>query len=112
MKSKTEQKLDTEFERMGLRPRIYHFTTNVTPFNAITIAHCGGYSWSVMKGILISVFACETIYWRAGRILNALRRRGIYGVAICDSRDSFNRQRGRIIAKGRLLKYLKEVTKQ
>jgi hypothetical protein len=42
---------------------------------------------------------------------NLAHNRHIYGVAICDRRDQFNRQRGRIIAKGRLLKHLKLIEK-
>jgi hypothetical protein len=45
----------------------------------------------------------------ASEALKMLRKLGIYGVTICDRRDTFNRQRGRIIAKGRLLKHLKEI---
>lgn len=110
MKSKTEQKLDAEFERMGVRPRIYHFASFTPLFNAITIVDINVSSKMSMQENLTSIFACE-ILWRAGRILSASRRRGIYGIAICDRRDQFNRQRGRTIAKGRLLKHLKESEK-
>ena len=41
-------------------------------------------------------------------VMTELHGLGYHGVAICDHRDDFSRKRGRIIAKGRLLKYLKQ----
>ena len=37
MKSKVEARLDIEFEKMGVKPHVYHFTSDVLPFTAITI---------------------------------------------------------------------------
>lgn len=115
MKSKTEQKLDAEFERMGVRPRIYHFTTGVAPFNAVTIID-NEQTWEGMEKHVNDAFNCEDWrlhgYYPTTRFIQALKSQHIYGFAVCNKRDQFNRQRGRIIAKGRLLKHLKEEAKQ
>lgn len=48
---------------------------------------------------------------RATQFLQRMRKENFYGISVCDKRDTFNRQRGRIIAKGRFLKYLKKKEK-
>jgi len=113
MKNKTEKKLDEEFEQFGVKPRIYHFTEGIAPFAAITIAEdCQLSNRDSMRVVLDNVFKREYLWMRkccpATRFIRGLALMHIYGVAICDKRDQFNRQRGRIIAKGRLLKHLKE----
>ena len=107
MKSKTEKKLDDEFKEMGVKPQIYHFIENVKPFKAITILEYFSPSYtSARKKLDVARFHqyCRS---PATELLDALHRQGVFGIAICDMRDQFNRQRGRIIAKGRLLKHLK-----
>lgn len=117
MKSKIEKKLDNEFERLEVKPHIYHFTKGVAPFTAITIAEdyqpAGSKrGWNSMRGAIDNVFEREYLWMRkccpATQFIKGLALMRIYGVAICDKRDQFNRQRGRIIAKGRLLKHLKK----
>ena len=116
MKSKTEKKLDDEFEKLGVEPRIYHFGShNNAPlaiFTNITIAldpHKLFLSWAnlhkILRDVIDDVWLFDTN--RATRMIYKLAYQEIYGVAICDRRDQFNRTRGRIIAKGRLLKHLK-----
>lgn len=112
MKSKLEQKLDLEFEVMNIKPRTYHFINDVCPFNGITIVD-ERLTWeNVRRHIFTALYFNDDERWRyffpATRMVNALHARGIYGIAICDGRDSYSRQRGRIIAKGRLLKHLEE----
>jgi hypothetical protein len=117
MLNKLEQKLDRGFDALGtgVIPYIYHFRNKLFRFRAITIADPVDVLWKTMDEMVDRVFLEEKMwqvpYFPATKILTALRRRGIYGVAICDSRDQFNKQRGRIIAKGRLLKHLKEIAK-
>jgi hypothetical protein len=95
MKNKPEQKLDAELEqRLRVNIRIYHFRKDVGPYTSITIVTNSVTSKNRMREILM-----------------ILRKLEIYGVSICDRRDTFNRQRGRIIAKGRLLKHFKDMTK-
>jgi len=117
MKSKVEEKLDKEFEKLGVKPRVYHFTKGVAPFRAISIVEdCqlagNKRGWNNTRRALDNVFEREYLWMHkccpATRFIRGLALMHIYGVAICDRRDQFNRQRGRIIAKGRLLKHLKE----
>lgn len=117
MINKLEQKLDAELDALGygLTPYIYHFTKKRILFRAITIADTADVSWETMSELIDRVFLEEQMWqvphFPATKIITALRKKSIYGVAICDRRDHFNRQRGRIIAKGRLLKHLKEGVK-
>jgi len=113
MKRKIEKKLDEEFDKLGGKMRIFHFTEDVAPFSGITL--CNNWessSWDSMRETLDIVFSRELLWMTyccpATRIIQGLRLYHIYGVAICDKRDPFNRQRGRVIAKGRLLKHIKE----
>ena len=116
MKSKTEIKSDKEFEKLGVRPRVYHFTDGITPFTAITTAIAPKpphrvRTWNEIEIIVKFDIEYTTTHFRydhASELIRRLKRHDIKGVAICDKRDQFNRQRGRIIAKGRLLKHLKK----
>ena len=114
MKTKLEKKLDEELAKMDVKSHVYHFTSDVRPFTGITIVDdCGGSkrAWSNMRRAIDIVFEREYLYMQkccpATRFIQGLKLNHIYGVGICDKRDQFNRQRGRVIAKGRLLKYLK-----
>ena len=119
-----ERKLDTELKRLNVEPRIYHFTTNCDPFRGITIAVADSRSWSNIREILDTVqYALNIseyirkihnipIIERATRTLRTLRKMNIYGVAICDPSDNFNRQEGRNKAKGRLVQHLKLMEKE
>ena len=112
MKSKIEKKLDEEFEKLGIRPRIYHFR-DIPLFNAVTIAIPNNRTYEDIKNIILKTRR-PGFYVRqhAEYLLSHLGfLPDIHGVAICDIRDQFNRQRGRIIAKGRLLKHLKKGAK-
>lgn len=111
MKNTLERKLDAEFERMDVKPFIHHFI-NVPPFSAITIVSFHS-SWREIADYLRedSKNPLSFINQASYLLRNLACNRHIYGIAICDRRDMFNRQRGRIIAKGRLLKHLKEMKK-
>jgi len=110
MKKKDERIADLELKRRGINPRIYHFETRVKPFTAITIA-VEFLSWTSLRAALDDIIM-KTLpflpHEKATQLREALARRGIHGVSICDPRDEFNRQRGRTIAKGRLLEHLKQ----
>ena len=110
MKNKLENKIDEELAKINVRPRIFHYTKDVAPFTAVTIAETEGGTWTEINDILrINLcYICELPYNKATNLRVGLERYAIFGVAICDKRDQFNRQRGRVIAKGRLLKYLKK----
>lgn len=119
-----ERKLDAELKRLGVEPRIYHFTTNCDPFRGMTIAVANLSSWSDIREILDTIQYTLNIsdsmrkrlnmpiIERATRTLGTLRRMNIYGVAICDPSDNFNRQEGRNKAKGRLVQHLKLMEKE
>jgi len=115
MKTRMEKRMDVEFDKLGVKMRIFHFMEDVTPFGGITIVDlydCKAPSWRDMRKTLDIVFKREHLWMRyhcpATRFIQGLILYHIYGVAICDKRDQFNRQRGRVIAKGRLLKRIKE----
>ena len=114
MKSKLEDRIDKELERMNVSTRLYHITDVVGMARAITIAVDG--SW---KGIDVPALVLQVVEYCRNqndllgfrffpRLTAQLHAEGLSGISICDRRDAFSRKRGRIIAKGRLLKHLKE----
>ena len=113
MKNKLEQKIDAKFAEMGITPYIYHFTENTKPFIAITIAKTERSTYGILKEIVENCVSAvvQGEHERAVNLFAILSQVALYGVSICDKRDQFNEQRGRIIAKGRLLKHLKEIEK-
>jgi len=108
-----EQRVDAEFRLMGVTPRIYHFIHEYCPFTAITIVDALR-SRENIKMILdffthnMDRDANDMIFPASGYLSKSLHENHIYGFALCSLEDQFNRQRGRIIAKGRLLKHIKE----
>ena len=112
MKNELEQKLDREFERLKVEPKIFHFVNTIIPSTTITIAD-ERLTWFGAQRVIVKAHSDgaskHLFFFPATQLLDTLRKQGIYGVAICDRRDTFNRQRGRIIAKGRLLKHLKGI---
>ena len=126
MKSKLEQKIDKELADLGVRPYIYHIRAYgkgsqrklLRVFNVVTIADVEWMSTTdvendvgrLIDGLLWALAPYDTRpeIQPATWIIRALNGDGYYGVAICDRRDNFSRKRGRIIAKGRLLKHLED----
>ena len=112
MQNKDEKMADLGLKQLGVNPQIYHFTTDVKPFTAITIA-ANIMAWATARRALDEILhdiipTCP--HEKATRLrLELAQQYLVYGVSICDTRDSFNRQRGRTIAKGRLLKRLKQL---
>lgn len=109
MKKKDEIKADMLLKQLRITPRIYHFEKHVGPFTAITIAD-DRLSWAGVRRALNSALChLEEVpsFFPSTQLLNRLHKHDdIYGIAVCDRRDRFNRQRGRTIAKGRLGKHL------
>ena len=107
MKSKTEINLDKEFEKLGIRPLVYHFV-GICPFNAITIVTNRKYI-TYERALEIINSSIASTFFQSNNVIECKVQleKQFNGVAIC-ARDQFNRRRGRIIAKGRLLKFLKE----
>ena len=118
MKSNLEQKIDKELADLGVRPHVYHIRAYgkgsqrkmLRVFNAVTIADIQRMPTSEIEDIVGEIRE-ESIYGTiiqpATVMREELRKIECYGVAICDRRDNFSRKRGRIIAKGRLLKHLR-----
>ena len=116
MKNKLEQTLDVEFAHIGISPLIYHFRDNCGHYSAITIVDTQQ-SWIEVRLILDRMMPSwfshltyegklvpPNIYFR-----DFLHENDLFGYAFFAF--SFNRRLGRIIAKGRLLKHLKEMKK-
>ena len=115
-RSRRECALDFEFERVGVKPIVYHFIKEVYPFSAITIAHT---IWTkiVIKHMLDDIFIHNSLWIRgcspATQMFQELASKKVYGVAICDKSDVFSRREGRNKAKGRLMQHLlKEANKK
>jgi len=111
MKKKAERIADLGLKQIGVTPLLYHFESHVEPFTAITIAEdlFSRISIRALLDDIITKILPSLQHEKATRLRIELAQQGIYGVSICDSRDSLNRQRGRTIAKGRLLKHLKRI---
>ena len=107
--NKLEARLDREFESMNIRPHIHHIKLiNDAYFNVVTIAapHQISYDDAVEQLATIVGDCCEARRTDYGRFLiDAFNKIG-WGVALCHHSDQFSRKRGRIIAKGRLLKWM------
>jgi hypothetical protein len=103
-----EKQMDREFEKRGINTCVYHFTENVEPFRAVTILEYFSPSYSHARRALDAARFHQYCHSPATELLDALHRQGIWGVAICDKRDTFSRQEGRCRAKRRLLRHLKK----
>lgn len=116
MKKRDEMKADLGLKQLEINLGIYHFQTGVTPFTAITIVD-NEKSWADIKSILDNIkskinWDTEMFYFSTVQYFyEMLHENHIYGFALCSRDEYFNRQLGRTIAKGRLLKYLKEQTR-
>lgn len=108
MKKKDEREADLGLKQLGVTPRIYYFETAVSPFTAIIIAEDCFSRESVRARLdhVLSNVLPALLHEKATRLRKELAQENIYGVAICDQRDTLYRQRGRTIAKGRLLKHI------
>jgi len=117
-----EYKVDKELAELGVRPYVYHIRAYdegsrqelLWMFNGITIVdikrrlstEVDVYRLIEKLRLKLKKFARSDLH-PATWMMIELRKLGYYGVAICDRRDNFSRKRGRIIAKGRLLKHLR-----
>jgi hypothetical protein len=106
-RSRREKQLDAAFERIGVKPRVYHFTERrVTRdvFNAVTVAtiemNYNDISICIEKNTRFRILEQATY------MIEEFKKMGVYGVSICDKSDVFSKQDGRTRAKGRLLQHL------
>ena len=113
-KSRRERKLDEQFAAMGIKLRVYHFTKDIKPFKAVTIA-TEKHTWGFINNLLICVQNTHRYpsYQRPATTLRyRLLREGVYGIAICYKSDQFSKRTGRMKAKGRLMQHLLWVEKK
>ena len=113
-----ENQMDREFKKVGKNiPRVYHFRAdqlekyNFPPlFNAVTIATAMPFRWEALASIISEEYPQTShLFNPATYLLQRLAAvHDLHGVAICDRRDTFSRQEGRLRAKRRLLRYLKK----
>ena len=113
MKKKDEQLADLRLGKLGIEPKIFLFDINIAPFRAIMIAETSDTRVTIraMLDDILGNVLTTIIHEKATRLREELRKRGVYGVAICDIHDQYNLPRGRTIAKGRLWKHLKRMEK-
>jgi hypothetical protein len=108
MKKNDERKADLGLKQLGVTPRIYHIREHMWPFAGVTIVTADQEgSFSAVKTMVQKEISMHTLN-KATKTKKNLNDLGIYGVAICDVHDEYNKKRGRTIAKGRLLKHLKQ----
>ena len=109
-RSRRERALDAEFERMGVKPRIYHITKDMDPyFTGITMATMNILTKQEAKQLIqqtIQKATQHSFYQPATQVLKGLEAVGEYGIAICDHSDIFSKRYGRMKAKGRFMQHL------
>ena len=110
MKTKLEARLDREFERRYMRPWVYYvfdMPMFVPMFKCVTIVtQTRQDARKLDKDVWKIAMRCDGEDRPAKKLRAHLAKSGFYGIAICDIRDVFSRKRGRVIAKGRLLKHI------
>ena len=117
---KLEARLDREFEVMDVKVYVYH-VRDVLMFEGITIATETKQDMNALSQMVTALdMKCKIDSMCPDRQIDApatwmrkeLAKRGYHGVALCAYRDQFIRKRGRIIAKGRMLKYMRRQEEQ
>jgi carbamoylphosphate synthase small subunit len=103
-----EKRLDRELEDRGVQIRTYHIREKqfLMPFTGVTIVTDCEYAFKEVSGMVMEAMPSFGLHM-ATRLKTGLESQNIYGIAICDTRDQYNKKRGRIIAKGRLFCHLK-----
>lgn len=115
MNLKTQEKrLDAEFERLGIQPQVVHLMA-VKPFKAVTFAYISSMNQRRATELLFYAIRAMRSYPKnfkrigpAHFVLRNMKRHDFPGIAICDPRDKFEDLKGSVIAKGRLLKQLRQ----
>lgn len=104
-----EEGLDIELELMGSDAHMRHFKLGPDSYyKVVTVATPHNISYPDAFKVLATIFNDLQASGRSDRgtfIIDSFAECG-WGVALCHHLDQFNRKRGRIIAKGRLLKVL------
>jgi len=103
--------IDEEFERRGMNVGTIS-TLAQPPYESITIST----DRNIVNGDWMSEIHTARhdarrfgIKQSAQYMLEMLRRKGIYGIAIYSNRDEFDAQFGSFVSRARLLKYIKKI---
>ena len=107
---KLEDYLDEEFKLLGVTPHITHLRLpEDSYFTVVTVASKFQMAYPDVFTRLSVILANAHVKKRSdlGTYLIQEFDKCENGVALCHHLDQFNRERGRIIAKGRLLKALR-----
>ncbi len=111
MKSKQEERIDNDLEQMGITAYITHLKQDSgCIYSVVTVATPEYVLYRDLRSALLKIYLEGAIERKTGSALDALVVERFsemgFGVAPCHAADNFSRKRGRIIAKGRLLKLL------
>lgn len=110
MISQHEQKIDAELAALGVKANVVHVQTKDGYYRAVTTATAGTDARHAANIVLGTAYAKAYRYGSKqrdlGAILLAEAVRHSVGIALCHN-DAFNKARGRVIAKGRLLKIMR-----
>jgi hypothetical protein len=104
-----EARLDEELGLLGVTPHITHLRgTFWSYYPAVTVATIDKEHYTTLDSTLSIIYrhACEKKS-NIGTVAVDMWAERRAGVALCHYLDNFSRKRGRIIAKGRLLKILR-----
>ena len=104
-----ENRMDVEFKKLRVHTHVYHFRDMKTyPFNGVTVVTGNVKYHKATIATFIKNVSDIKGFSPATHLLEKLSELyDIHGVAICDKRDPFSRQEGRLRAKRRLLRHLK-----
>ena len=104
---KIENQMDREFKKLKVKPHVYYFK-DVPSFQGVTVVTAMPAHWDSIASSISDSQQSYHLFNSATYLLQNLAAvHDLYGVAICDKRDTFSRQEGRLRAKRRLLRHLK-----
>lgn len=112
MKLSQEDRIDADLAKMGIQAHITHLKQEAPcAYSVVTVATAGYIEYRYLDINLGVVYLEGSIDHTKGSALDALLIERFAemdtGVSPCHRQDNFSRKRGRIIAKGRLLKLLR-----
>lgn len=108
-----EEYLAEEFGLLGVKPHITHLKQlEWGYYSFVTIATPRYEEYALLDAALINIYQEGSVLRKNGSALDAFLAEEFgllgFGVAPCHAVDNFSRKRGRIMAKGRLLKLLRK----
>lgn len=108
-----EEYLDEEFGLLRVKPHITHLKQDLgCYYSYITAATLAPIEYGILDTAISAIYLEGAVKHITGSALDALIvqrfAENMAGVSPCHAADNFSRKRGRIIAKGRLLKVLRK----